>query len=147
MRYNDRAYNCLSVANAGIFWFVHNAGVPMTEATNHSSPKRTPLFQWHVDRGGRMVDFAGWEMPVQYSSIVDEHHATRNKVSVFDVSHMGRLRFEGPGAGTFLDQLLTRSVLDMQLGQVRYSLICNHDGGILDAVSYTHLTLPTKRIV
>ena len=106
----------------------------MTEATNHSSPKRTPLFQWHVDRGGRMVDFAGWEMPVQYSSIVDEHHATRNKVSVFDVSHMGRLRFEGPGAGTFLDQLLTRSVLDMQLGQVRYSLICNHDGGILDDV-------------
>lgn len=115
----------------------------MTDASNQTSPKRTPLYQWHVDRGGRMVDFAGWEMPVQYTSIVEEHNATRNQVTVFDVSHMGRLRFEGPGAGAFLDQLLTRSVLDMQPGQVRYSLVCNHEGGVLDDVLVYYQETPS----
>src|SRR5512133_3044037 len=69
---------------------------------------KTPLFDWHVAHGGRMVDFAGWAMPVQYSSIIDEHNATRSGVGMTDVSHMGRLRFEGPGAAVFLAELLTR---------------------------------------
>jgi aminomethyltransferase len=81
-----------------------------------------------------MVDFAGWWMPVQYASIVAEHHATRTAAGLFDVSHMGRLRFDGPGAGEFLDGLLTRSVRDLKPGRVRYSLVTNESGGILDDV-------------
>ena len=90
-----------------------------------------------------MVDFANWSMPIQYQSIVQEHQATRSAVTMFDVSHMGRIRFDGPSGGELLDRLLARSVLDMQLGQVRYSLICNHEGGILDDVLVYHLESPT----
>ena len=101
---------------------------------------RTPLCDWHTARGARMVDFAGWSMPVQYTSIVDEHLATRNSAGITDVSHMGRLRFEGPGAAVFLAELLTRRVSDMREGQVRYSLVTNEQGGILDdvLVGYYH---------
>jgi aminomethyltransferase len=95
---------------------------------------KTPLYDWHVSHGGRMVDFAGWSMPVQYSSIVAEHNATRSAVSLFDVSHMGRLRFFGPDAAEFLDRVVTRRVADMQPGQVRYALVTNENGGILDDV-------------
>jgi len=101
---------------------------------------RTPLFDWHVSHGGRMVDFAGWAMPVQYASIIQEHLAIRSAVGMADISHMGRLRFEGPGAAVFLAELLTRRVADMELGQIRYSLVTNDAGGILDdvLVGYYH---------
>lgn len=101
---------------------------------------RTPLYEWHVAHGARMVDFAGWSMPVQYTSIIDEHRTTRTAVGLADISHMGRLRFEGPGAAEFLAQLLTRRVADLGLGQIRYSLITNDEGGILDdvLVGYYH---------
>ena len=99
----------------------------------------TPLHQWHVDHGGRMVEFAGWSMPVQYASIVAEHHHTRNAVGLFDVSHMGRLFFKGPAVDQLLDSILTRRILDVPAGKVRYSLICNDDGGILDDVLIYHL--------
>ena len=101
---------------------------------------KTPLFDWHVAHGARMVDFAGWAMPVQYTSIIEEHCATRNAVAITDISHMGRLRFEGPGAAVFLAELLTRRVADMELGQIRYSLVTNDAGGILDdvLVGYYH---------
>ncbi len=81
-----------------------------------------------------MVDFAGWAMPVQYTSIAEEHQATRNAVGVFDISHMGRLQFFGPAAAKLLDGLVTRRVTDMKVGQVRYALVCNEEGGILDDV-------------
>ena len=97
---------------------------------------RTPLHDWHVKHGGRMVNFAGWSMPVQYSSIADEHSATRNAVGVFDISHMGRLQFRGWGVLPFLDLVLTRRVSDIKAHQVRYSLICNEGGGILDDVLF-----------
>ena len=108
--------------------------------TSLDSLEKTPLFAWHVARGGRMVDFAGWAMPVQYTSIIDEHNAIRRAVGIADISHMGRLRFEGPGAAVFLAELLTRRVADMALGQIRYSLVTNYDGGILDdvLVGYYH---------
>jgi aminomethyltransferase len=95
---------------------------------------RTPLHDWHVQHGGRMVDFAGWSMPVQYKSIAEEHQATRNAVGVFDISHMGRLQFHGEGALSFLDSVVTRRVVDLKPNQVRYSLVCNQQGGILDDV-------------
>ncbi len=94
----------------------------------------TPLYDWHLAHGGRMVDFAGWEMPVQYSSITAEHQATRSAVGLFDISHMGRLRLFGPDAARFLDANVTRRVTDMRPGQVRYGLVCNDRGGILDDV-------------
>jgi aminomethyltransferase len=104
--------------------------------------EKTPLHDWHVARGGRMVDFAGWSMPVQYSSIVEEHTATRTACGVFDVSHMGRLRFEGSGAAAFLDRLLTRRVVGLEPGKIRYSLVTNEQGGILDDVLVYHLEQP-----
>jgi aminomethyltransferase len=104
------------------------------------TPQKTPLYDWHVAHGGRMVDFAGWAMPVQYTSIMQEHQAIRSAVGIADISHMGRLRFEGPGAAVFLAELLTRRVADMELGQIRYSLVTNDEGGILDdvLVGYYH---------
>ncbi len=95
---------------------------------------RTPLYDWHVAHGGRMVDFAGWWMPVQYASIVAEHQATRTGAGLFDISHMGRLRFDGAEAADFLDRLTTRRVSDLKPGRIRYSLIANEAGGILDDV-------------
>lgn len=100
---------------------------------------RTALHDWHVAHGARMVDFAGWSMPVQYSSIVTEHEATRQAATLFDISHMGRLRFDGADAPAFLDRLLTRRVTDLEVGQIRYSLITNEQGGILDDVLVYHL--------
>jgi glycine cleavage system T protein (aminomethyltransferase) len=100
---------------------------------------RTPLADWHSAHGGRMVDFAGWSMPVQYGSIVAEHQATRQAAGLFDVSHMGRLRLDGGGAEAFLDRLLTRKVVGMTPGKIRYSLVCNESGGILDDVLVYHL--------
>lgn len=94
----------------------------------------TPLTAWHAAHGGKLVDFAGWSMPVQYSSIVEEHTATRTHCGLFDISHMGRLRFSGPSTAQFLDKLLTRSVLDLPAGRIRYSLMTNTNGGILDDV-------------
>jgi len=95
---------------------------------------KTPLSDWHAAHGARMVEFAGWHMPVQYTSIIDEHVSTRETVGMTDISHMGRLRFEGPGAAVFLAELLTRRVADLGLGQIRYSLVTNRQGGILDDV-------------
>jgi aminomethyltransferase len=95
---------------------------------------RTPLHDWHVAHGGRMVDFAGWSMPVQYTSIAEEHNATRNAVGVFDISHMGRLDFVGPQVAQFLDSVVTRRVVDLKPNQIRYALVCNDEGGILDDV-------------
>ena len=86
-----------------------------------------------------MVDFAGWSMPVQYQSIMDEHHQTRNSVGVFDVSHMGRLFFKGTAIDQFLDTLTTRRVAGVDVGRIRYSLMTNESGGILDDVLVYHL--------
>ncbi len=97
-------------------------------------PKRTPFYDFHVSAGGKMVDFAGWEMPIMYRSITDEHHHTRNSGSIFDVSHMGRLQISGTDAIKFLQRVFTRDVEKMKPGQCRYGLICNEKGGILDDV-------------
>ena len=97
-------------------------------------PNRTPFHDFHVSAGAKMVDFAGWDMPILYRSIVDEHNQTRNSGSLFDVSHMGRLSFTGKDAQTFLNKVLTRNVADQRVGQSRYSLVCNEAGGVLDDI-------------
>jgi len=101
-----------------------------------SSPplRRTPLYDFHVAAGARMVDFEGWEMPLLYRGINQEHVQTRTSGSIFDVSHMGRLRFKGDDAQRFLSKIATRKLDDQAVGQSRYSLICNEAGGVLDDV-------------
>jgi aminomethyltransferase len=95
---------------------------------------KTACHDWHIAHGGRMVDFAGWEMPVQYSSIVAEHHAVRHSAGLFDIAHMGRLRFSGKDAAAFLDHLVTNDVPSLDVGQIKYALVTNDEGGILDDV-------------
>src|SRR5258708_3954534 len=95
---------------------------------------RTPLYDWHVANHGKMVEFGGWDMPVQYSGILDEHAAVRTAAGLFDVSHMGRLSFGGPDSQTFIDYVFTNSTATMKDFQVRYGLVCNEMGGIRDDV-------------
>ncbi len=90
-----------------------------------------------------MAPFAGFDMPIQYQSIVTEHSACRASAVLFDVSHMGRLRFDGDGADRLLDHLLTRRVTDLPVGGIRYSLMCNEQGGVLDDVLVSHLETPS----
>jgi aminomethyltransferase len=99
-----------------------------------SNLTQTVFHAWHEANGGRMVEFGGWHMPVQYTSIVDEHHGVRKHVGLFDVAHMGRIKFTGPDDCRFLDYLLTNDVSALEVGQVRYSLITNEEGGVLDDV-------------
>jgi aminomethyltransferase len=96
--------------------------------------KRTAVYDFHVSAGARMVDFAGWEMPIVYRSIIDEHEQTRKSGSIFDVSHMGRVHFKGPDTLKFLDKIVTRKISEMVVGQSRYSLVCNEAGGVMDDI-------------
>ena len=96
------------------------------------SLKRTPLYDFHVARGGRMVDFAGWEMPVQYRSILEEHKAVRRAAGLFDVSHMGEVDVRGRDALKFLNRLVTNDVAKLFPGRVLYSPMCYVDGGVVD---------------
>lgn len=95
---------------------------------------KTACHEWHVANNGRMVDFAGWDMPVQYSSIVEEHQAVRNAVGLFDIAHMGRLWFSGPDAQALLNHILTIDCSRLKIGQVKYCFVTNEQGGILDDV-------------
>ncbi len=96
---------------------------------------RTALHQFHVDHGGKMVDFAGWDMPIMYApGIIKEHEQVRRSGGLFDVSHMGRVKMTGRHARRLLERVCTRRISDMQAGQCRYSLVCNVEGGVHDDV-------------
>jgi aminomethyltransferase len=95
---------------------------------------KTVCHPWHVAHGGRMIDFAGWEMPVQYASIIEEHQAVRHAAGLFDIAHMGRIKFSGDGACGLLDSLLTNDVTKLEPGDIHYSLVTNESGGVLDDV-------------
>jgi aminomethyltransferase len=94
--------------------------------------KRTPLYDAHVRAGARMVSFAGWEMPVQYEGVRQEHVAVRTAAGLFDVSHMGEIETRGPRAAEFLRRLLTNDIGKVGEGGAQYSLLCREDGGVLD---------------
>lgn len=97
--------------------------------------QRTILYEAHRELGARIVEFGGWEMPVQYADgVLAEHAAVRGRVGVFDVSHMGRIRVQGDRAGEMLDTLITSNIVKLRVGRARYGLICNDDGGILDDI-------------
>jgi glycine cleavage system T protein (aminomethyltransferase) len=97
-----------------------------------NGPRRTPLFQQHQDLGAKIVPFAGWEMPVAYEGIREEHSAVRRHVGMFDVSHMGEVEVEGPGALAFLQRTLSNDVAKIEIGGAQYSCLCQEDGGVLD---------------
>jgi aminomethyltransferase len=94
--------------------------------------KRTPLFSAHQRLGGKMIEFGGWEMPVQYTSITDEHLAVRNAAGIFDISHMGEVQVTGPAAEAFLNRTLTNDICKLAIGQGQYTLMCNPRGGVID---------------
>lgn len=94
--------------------------------------KRTPLFDTHRRLGARLVEFGGWEMPVQYSGIIEEHRAVRQRAGLFDVCHMGEFRVEGAGALAFLQYLVPNDVSRLENNQALYTQICRPDGGTLD---------------
>lgn len=94
--------------------------------------KRTPLYDAHVQLGAKMVEFGGWEMPVQYSGIVEEHRAVREHVGLFDISHMGEVLVAGPQAESVLNRLFTNDLSKIKVGQAQYTLMCNEAGGVID---------------
>ena len=94
--------------------------------------KRTPLFAAHQRLGGKLIEFGGWEMPVQYSSIMDEHLAVRKAGGLFDISHMGEVLVNGAGALDFLNATLTNDARKLAVGQGQYTLMCNERGGVID---------------
>jgi aminomethyltransferase len=94
--------------------------------------KKTPLYDEHVRLGAKMVSFAGWLMPVQYTSIVEEHRAVRNNVGIFDISHMGQLIAEGSGAREWLNTLLTNNIDKLDVGMGQYTFLLNERGGVID---------------
>lgn len=95
---------------------------------------KTPLFDVHVQLGARMIDFAGWQMPVQYSGILQEHRTVRQSAGIFDLSHMGEFLIAGPDAAQNLQRLTTNDVFKLQPGQAHYTFICLENGGIVDDV-------------
>ncbi len=103
-------------------------------STATEAPKHTPFHALHLEHKAKMVEFAGYDMPIAYGSIIEEHKWCRSSAGFFDVSHMGRLRFSGRHARKFLDHVCTRQIYGMQAGMIRYSLVCNDQGGCRDDV-------------
>src|SRR6267378_1781319 len=98
--------------------------------TTATSLKRTPLYEQHLALGARLVEFGGWDMPVQYSSILNEHRAVRTRAGLFDVSHMGEFRVTGTDALAFLEYLVPNNVGHLTINQTLYTQFCAPDGGV-----------------
>jgi aminomethyltransferase len=108
------------------------AGAPDATAAATAAPLRTALYETHRDAGARLIDFAGWEMPVQYAGIIDEHRAVRSAAGLFDLSHMGEVWIDGPDAAVGLARALVSDPRRLAPGRAHYSMIVAPDGGILD---------------
>src|SRR6266568_950531 len=96
--------------------------------------RTTPLHSVHRRMGAKMIDFGGWDMPVQYSSVLEEHHAVRQNVGVFDVSHMGEIEIRGPEALKLVDHVSTNAASKLEAGQAHYSGLLYEHGGFVDDV-------------
>src|SRR5215472_12498687 len=103
------------------------------------SLKRTPLHAVHVSAGAKMVPFGGWDMPVQYTGIIEEHRCVRSAVGLFDVSHMGEFEVGGPGALAAVQRVTSNDASTLAVGQVQYSLLCYPEGGIVDDLTLYRL--------
>jgi aminomethyltransferase len=107
-------------------------GLSLASTVTELAEKKTPLYQEHVRSGARIIPFGGWLMPVQYSSIVDEHQAVRNNAGMFDISHMGQFVVEGKEAATWLNSMLTNNIEKLGVGQGQYTFLLNSSGGVID---------------
>ncbi len=95
---------------------------------------KTPLYDWHVANKARMVEFGGWEMPVYYTTVSDEHNCVRENAGLFDLCHMGQINVSGDSALEFLQRITTNNISKIAIGQVQYSLVCNDSGGVVDDI-------------
>jgi len=107
--------------------------------TTTTLPRRTALYDLHKEAGGRMVDFHGWELPVQYSSVMQEHHAVRRACGIFDVSHMGQVEVKGPDAIAFMQKVSSNDAARLKDGDAMYAHILNEKGGVVDDIIYSRL--------
>lgn len=96
------------------------------------TPLSTPLTGWHMEHGAKMAPFAGWNMPIQYTGIIQEHEHTRNTASVFDICHMGEYIVSGPGAGEAIGKAISANLATLAVGRCRYGFLLNEHGGIMD---------------
>jgi aminomethyltransferase len=119
------------------------ASLAPVPSTISNAPRRTPLYDCHLAAGGKLVEFAGWELPVQYTGVRAEHMAVREACGIFDVSHMGQIETLGPGAPVLLQRLLSNDVARIPVGGAQYSVLCREDGGVLDDL-FTY-RLPDER--
>ena len=103
--------------------------------------KRTALYEDHSQAGGKLVEFAGWEMPLYYTSILEEHHAVRTQSGLFDISHMGQIQIRGAGAKSWLNGMVTNNLDRLKPGLAHYTLLCNDQGGVIDDL-YIYQTAP-----
>ncbi len=120
---------------------------PMSAEPTASSAKKTPLHDVHQDLGANLVDFAGYLMPLRYASETAEHQAVRTGAGLFDLSHMGEIFLDGPGAGAALDHALVGNLSPMAVGKARYTMICDPDGGVLDDLIVYRLAEATWMVV
>src|SRR5437867_12162816 len=104
-----------------------------------TAQKKTPLYDEHVRRGAKMVPFAGWLMPVQYTSIVEEHQAVRKDVGMFDISHMGQFIVGGAAGRDWLNRMLTNNVDRLDVGMGQYTFLLNDCGGIVGDLFVNHI--------
>jgi len=100
--------------------------------SSETLPKKTPLYDEHSRSGAKIVEFGGWSMPVHYTSIIDEHHAVRNSLGLFDISHMGQFTVSGPMAKKWLNRLLTNNLGRVDVGECQYTFLLNERGGVID---------------
>ena len=112
-----------------------------------SALKKTPLHATHEALGARMMAFGGFDMPVQYTSIIDEHQAVREKAGLFDVSHMGEVLVRGPQAFDFVQQLVTNDAARLYDGKAMYAVMCQKDGGAVDDLLVYRLNAETYMLV
>ncbi len=111
----------------------------MEETKTSSQIKETPFYKYHIEAGAKMIPFAGYMMPIQYTGITAEHQAVRENVGLFDLSHMGEFEISGPGALGFLQKMTTNDVSTIKLGQIQYTCMCYENGGIVDDLLIYHL--------
>ena len=111
---------------------LRNVALRLVSLVTEAATKKTPLYEEHVRLGAKMVPFAGWLMPVQYNSIVEEHQAVRNNIGVFDISHMGQFIVDGAGGRDWLNRMLTNNVDKLNVGMGQYTFLLNDHGGIID---------------
>src|SRR6478672_8944545 len=111
---------------------LRNIALSLASLVTEAAPRKTPLYDEHMRLGAKMVPFAGWLMPVQYTSIVEEHRAVRNNVGVFDISHMSQFIVDGVGGRDWLNSMLTNNVEKLDVGVGQYTFLLNDRGGIID---------------